>query len=242
MSIRLIIILLILSKTLSLSLNNQFLKIAHRGYSSCYIDNSLISFSKAIENNFDMIEMDIQLSKNNDIVIHHDNYIKDIKVNDITTKKLKQEYNIITLDDFFQEINYKNIKINFDVKGDDEQIIENLLKLLMVYNVNTSLIYISSFNREILNNIIDLKIIYNMDYKSGFITSNVFNDLDIAFGIFDNIDFVVLDYSILNHDYISIIHRKNVKIFTYTNKNNDTYNIISRYDVDGIYSDCLINA
>ena len=29
-----------------------------------------------------------------------------------------------------------------------------------------------------------------MNYKSGFISSNVFNDLDIAFGVFDNIDFV----------------------------------------------------
>lgn len=235
-----LIITLILSKVLSLHLNNRFLKIAHRGYSSCYKDNSLISFNKAIENNFDMIEMDIQLSKNNDIIIHHDKYIEDIKVKDITTKKLKQKYNIITLDDFFQKINYNNIKINFDIKGDEQEIIEKLLQVLMIYNVNTSLIYISSFNREILNNIINSKIIYNMNYKSGFISSNVFNDLDIAFGVFDNIDFVVLDYTILTDDYISKIHKKNVKVFTYTNKNNDTYNIISRYDVDGVYSDCLL--
>tara|TARA_A100001035_G_C27759936_1_gene490666 strand:- start:804 stop:1520 length:717 start_codon:yes stop_codon:yes gene_type:complete len=238
MIIYLIITLFVLSNSLPLS--SRILKIAHRGYSSCYIDNSLIAFNKAIENNFDMIEMDIQLSKNNDIVIYHDNYIKDINVKDITTKKLKQKYNIITLDDFFQKINYNNIKINFDVKGDKQEIIEKLLQVLMVYNVNTSLIYISSFNRDILNSIVNSKIIYNMDYKSGFITSNVFNDLDIAFGIFDNIDFVVLDYNILSDDYISKIRRKNVKIFTYTNKNNDTYNIISRYNVDGVYSDCLI--
>lgn len=39
------------------------LKIAHRGLSQGLKDNSKIAFEKAIEHNFDMIELDIQLCK-----------------------------------------------------------------------------------------------------------------------------------------------------------------------------------
>jgi len=240
MLIHLTFILLLLSKILPLSLHNQFLRIAHRGFSQCYKDNSIISFQKAIEYNFDMIEMDIQLSKNKDIVIYHDTYIKSTHIKDITTNILKKKYNIITLDDFFLYFDYLNVKINFDVKGNDIDVVTKLLESMLLYNVNTSNIYISSFDRNILDRIINSKILYNMNYKSGFITSNVFNDYDIAFGVFNDIDFIVLDYTILNNNYIDKIHKKNIKIFTYTNKNNNTYNIISKYNVDGIYSDCII--
>ena len=35
-----------------------------------------------------------------------------------------------------------------------------------------------------------------------------------------------------------IVILKNIKVFTYTNKDIYTYDIITRYNVDGIYSDC----
>ena len=50
------------------------LKIAHRGYSDVYGDNNMNSFQKAYEEGFDVIEMDIQLNKANELVIHHDIY------------------------------------------------------------------------------------------------------------------------------------------------------------------------
>ena len=37
--------------------------IAHRGYSDLYKENTIQAFYAAIENNFDIIELDIQLTK-----------------------------------------------------------------------------------------------------------------------------------------------------------------------------------
>ena len=99
------------------SCSNNILKIAHRGYSELYGDNNIISFQKAIENNFDMIEMDIQLSKNNDIIIYHDIHIQNRYIKNIHSEELYLNYNIITLTDFFSQVDYKKIKINFDLKG-----------------------------------------------------------------------------------------------------------------------------
>ena len=46
--------------------------IAHRGLSGLYPENTMISFQKALEHNPDCIELDIHLTKDNRIVICHD--------------------------------------------------------------------------------------------------------------------------------------------------------------------------
>ena len=45
------------------------LLIAHRGYSSLYVENSLKAFEAAGKSNFDAIECDIQVTKDGEIVI-----------------------------------------------------------------------------------------------------------------------------------------------------------------------------
>lgn len=225
--------------TSSLHISNTFLKIAHRGYSEHYKDNSIISFNKAVENKFDMIETDIQLSKNKDVVLYHDIHIDNNYICDINTVDLVKKHDIVTLDDFFtQFINLnKNIKVNFDLKGNDDLLAYKLIQTFIKYNTDTSQIYISSFNRNILTKINHYKSLYNMNYNIGFITSNIFTD-DESDILLKNIDFFVMDYTILTHNTIDYCHSKNIKVFTYTNKDIYTYDIITRYNVDGIYSDC----
>ena len=214
-----IIIITYFIMTSSLHISNTFLKIAHRGYSEHYKDNSIISFNKAVENKFDMIETDIQLSKNKDVVLYHDIHIDNNYICDINTVDLVKKHDIVTLDDFFtQFINLnKNIKVNFDLKGNDDLLAYKLIQTFIKYNTDTSQIYISSFNRNILTKINHYKSLYNMNYKIGFITSNVFTyeEEDI---LLKNINFFVMDYTILTHNTINYCHSKDIKVFTYTNK------------------------
>jgi glycerophosphoryl diester phosphodiesterase len=49
-----------------------FKKIAHRGASGLYPENTRLAFSKAIEACADMIELDCQLSKDGHVVVFHD--------------------------------------------------------------------------------------------------------------------------------------------------------------------------
>jgi glycerophosphoryl diester phosphodiesterase len=46
--------------------------IAHRGFSGAAPENTLVAFSKAIETGCDMIEMDVQLSRDGEVVVIHD--------------------------------------------------------------------------------------------------------------------------------------------------------------------------
>lgn len=50
----------------------NFVKIAHRGSSGSYPENTRLSFEKAIEVGADMIEMDCQLAKDGHVVVIHD--------------------------------------------------------------------------------------------------------------------------------------------------------------------------
>lgn len=45
---------------------------AHRGYSGLYPENTLISFEKAIEADADIIELDVHISKDNEVFVIHD--------------------------------------------------------------------------------------------------------------------------------------------------------------------------
>ena len=84
----------------------KLLEIAHRGYSEFYNDNTLEAFEKAIIHKFDMIELDIQLTKDNKIIIYHDTYIKNSNnsyfIIDLTYEEIKSiNDNIPLLTDFF---------------------------------------------------------------------------------------------------------------------------------------------
>ncbi|HON79306.1 MAG TPA: glycerophosphodiester phosphodiesterase family protein, partial [Spirochaetota bacterium] len=57
-------------------MDKKFLKIAHRGYSELYSENTLPAFQKAIEYGADMIELDVHLTKDGVPVVIHDNDIE----------------------------------------------------------------------------------------------------------------------------------------------------------------------
>ena len=53
----------------------SFLKIAHRGYSSRYPENTILAFEKAVAAGADMIELDVHLSQDGRLVVIHDERI-----------------------------------------------------------------------------------------------------------------------------------------------------------------------
>lgn len=56
--------------------NKGFKVIAHRGYSSQAPENTLAAFQRALETGADMIELDVHLSKDNQVIVIHDATLK----------------------------------------------------------------------------------------------------------------------------------------------------------------------
>jgi glycerophosphoryl diester phosphodiesterase len=74
---------------------NNILKIAHRGYSARFPENTLLAFNKAIESGAGMIELDVQMSMDGRLVVIHDESIDRTSdgrgmIRDLTLNELKQ--------------------------------------------------------------------------------------------------------------------------------------------------------
>ena len=215
--------------------------IAHRGYgNNKYIDNSFEAYENSFKNNFDMIEMDIQLCKSGEIVIYHDIYIKnkliyDMDYSDLHSKEIK------TLKDFFIEKYNKKMKILLDIKGKHENIVDKILILCNKFNIDYNNIYMSSFNKLIISDLIKYKKIYN--YKLGLISDNNFYYDEINYQL-KKIDFISINFEILiacDEKLLNECKKRNIKIFVWTIKYKDQVELLKDLPIDGYISDIKLN-
>ena len=215
--------------------------IAHRGFgNNIYNDNSFHAYDNAIKNNFDIIEMDVQLCKSGEIIIYHDINIKNKLIRDLNYNYLQRE-NIKTLKDFFIEKYNKNMKILFDIKGKHDYIVDKILILCNKFNVNYNNIYMSSFNKIVISDLIKYKNIYN--FTLGLISDNNFYYDEIKYQL-NKIDFISINFSMLiacDEKLLNECKKKNIKIFVWTIKNKDEFELLQNICVDGIITDIKLN-
>lgn len=130
-------------------MTDRILKIAHRGYSEKYPENTIPAFIKAIEFGADMIEFDIHLSRDGRIVVIHDDSIDRTSngtgmVKDFTLNELREyDYSfnfgkgmiqIPTLEEVL-ELSAGKILLNIEIKncpnnyaGIEKELVETLTK------------------------------------------------------------------------------------------------------------------
>ena len=138
---------------------------AHRGFSGKYPENTILAFKKAIEAEADGIELDVQLTKDGEIVIIHDETIDRTtdgkgEVVSYTYEELskfdasyiyrgKVGFNKIpTLREYFELIKDTNIITNIELKTGINEYIgieEKVWDLIKEFNL-TKRVIISSFN------------------------------------------------------------------------------------------------
>jgi glycerophosphoryl diester phosphodiesterase len=211
------------------------LKIAHRGLSATNPDNSIESFVCAVEAGFDMIELDIQLCKNNEIVVFHDRSLNGKMIEDYTLHEL-EELGVISLKTFFSVIDSKYIQIYLDLKGDVE-IIDYLIDFILnnnkiVYLPNLS---IASFNRRMIDILSNIETLLQI----GFITSNNYSNKEWK-ELLRNVDFVSISFDVLDHETVDFLHKYGKPVYVYTCHNKAELDYIKQFNVDGIVSNIVI--
>lgn len=146
--------------------NVEYINYAHRGASHYYPENTWIAFHKGIEMGANGIELDLQKTKDNKIVIFHDNTI-DAKSNgkgkicDYTYDELlKLDFgswfdakfegvSIMLFEDFAKEFLGKNLTFAIELK--EAGIEKEVLDIIKTYQTNSK-IYVSSFQYQALEN------------------------------------------------------------------------------------------
>ena len=138
---------------------------AHRGFSGKYPENTMLAFQKAVEIGVDGIELDVHLTKDNELVIIHDEDIKrtcdgEGLVKDMTLEQLKKFdasanfrgvygfCGIPTLREYFELIKNTNIITNIELKTgvyEYPTIESKTVELIKEFGLEERIIF-SSFN------------------------------------------------------------------------------------------------
>lgn len=179
-----------------LNLNKKIEIIAHRGASGITPENTIVSFLEAVKAGSDIIEFDAHLSKDNEVIIIHDNTVNRTtdgfgKIRELTLPEIKKldagswfgaqfrGERIPTLDEILQK-NFNGVKLNIELKGslkEYNQFPEIVINKIRKYDA-VKRVVITSFNTEFLKRVMAL-------------------DSEISFGIISN-------FKIRNHWEISL--------------------------------------
>ncbi|PIZ52288.1 glycerophosphodiester phosphodiesterase [Candidatus Woesearchaeota archaeon CG_4_10_14_0_2_um_filter_33_13] len=114
------------------------LKIGHRGAAGYEPENTLRSFKKALDLKVEMIELDVHLSKDQKLVVIHDNsakrttngkgWIKNLTFEELRKFDAGKEEKIPLLEEVLDLVN-KKVMINIELKGDNTaKPVANLIK------------------------------------------------------------------------------------------------------------------
>ena len=139
---------------------------AHRGVSSDHRENTLEAFHAAVQQEADSIELDVWLTKDNQLAIHHDKTCEGIDIEGSTLERLPNF--VPTLNDVLN--NFKTIPLNIELKISPFTDLQRLAERV-VYELNgkitSSPLLVSSFNLEILQNLRK----YSRKIRLGYLTA-----------------------------------------------------------------------
>jgi glycerophosphoryl diester phosphodiesterase len=220
------------------------LKIAHRGASGYEPENTLRSFKRAIELKADMIELDTYLTKDNQVVIIHDETVNRTtngkgKVKNLTLKELKQldagkGEKIPTLEEVFDLVN-KKVQINIELKGKGTaKPVSNLIEKYVKKGWTNKHFLVSSFDFN------ELKVFYSVNKK-------------VRLGVlFERSPDLYLKrtkqvnaYSInpgLKHatkKFVDKAHQKDLKVYVWTVNSKKKIQRLKLLAVDGVFTNFL---
>ena len=201
--------------------------IAHRGIHNKIIkENTIEAFKKAIDNNYP-IELDVHLTKDNKLIVFHDDNLNRLaninkNIKDCKLKELKniKEINIPTLEEVLNLVNDK-VPLIIEIKTDREtEIVDYLIELLDKYKGRFAII---SFSKKIIKDISKKR----SNYIKGILISNTGKSIiDKLKNLWIykrlNIDFLSVSINVANGRFIKFF-KKPIIIWTITN--NDDYQI-----------------
>ena len=226
---------------------------AHRGASKYYPENTILAIKEGIKTKAAGLEIDVHKSKDNKLVVIHDEdiertFIGKGLVKDYTLQELKSfkcrnknfednlECRIPTLEEVLELVKESNIILNIELKTDEihyDGIERDVIDLVNKYNLKNRII-LSSFNHESIRicREIDSKI------KTGLLYSKPIEDV-VNYAKSFGANAIHPDIRLVSEGLIREAKKNNIEVNIYT-VNSPIYmrNLIEA-NVDGIFTDCF---
>ena len=219
-------------------MKNFPLNIAHRGASSLAPENTLESFKKAIELKCDGIELDVHMTKDNQLVVIHDEFLDRTtngtgSVRNLTLNEIKKLDAGSHFSNKFKDSKIPTLKeaLDLEIKQWEPGIEKNVITMIQNYNYEKKTI-ITSFNPM---SVLKCKEICK-DIKTGLLVFFLQNNpLDMKKKL--KIDYLCMDVNyikLLSQNNIDTLKKNNLKILTFTVDRKDDMAYMIKHKVDGI--------
>jgi len=221
---------------------------AHRGFSGKYPENTMLAFQKAVEIGVDGIELDVHLTKDNEIVIIHDEDIKrtcdgEGLVKDMTLEELRKfdasatfrgQYGfcgIPTLREYFELVKDTPIITNIELKTgvyEYPTIEKRVIDMVREFGLSDKIIF-SSFNHFTVKRCEEIA----PEIKRGFLTGDWIYD----FGKYTaerNVQCCHPWHVSLSEEVIREMHEAGCEINTWTVNEYADIEKLSKWGVDSL--------
>ena len=233
--------------TLNLGYTKNMEITAHRGASVKYPENTMSAFIGAESLGADWIELDVQQTKDKEIVVSHDTNLKrvtgvDKDIIDLTYAEIEK----LDAGSFFDEkfkgekmpllkevlefANEKNIRLNIELKptGKEIDFEKEVIDLIKEYHFEKKCV-VTSQVYEVLENIKnidkDIKTVYVMSVAIGNITDAKYAD---AFSV---------EASNVNAELVNLVHSEGKEIYAWTVNTEESILEMIDMNVDNIITD-----
>lgn len=209
------------------------LKIGHRGAKGHVAENTLASFQKALDIAVDGIELDVHLSKDNVVVVVHDETIDRTTtskgfVNNFTFSNLKK-LGIPTLEEVINLVDTKCF-INIEIKVPEATF--EVLKILKKHKSFLHLFQVSSFDWTILESISKL----NPQIYLGVLTEDTIENA-LTFAKKIKAKSINPNFKLLDKEKVTLLQRNGFQVFAWTVNDIPEIEEMKSFNVDGIISD-----
>lgn len=231
----------------------KLLKIGHRGAKGYEPENTLISFQKAINLHVDGIELDVHLSKDEELIVIHDETIdrmtdgkgivnkmslpqlKRFKINNTHNQKplAAHFHQIPTLEEVLDLIDQKCL-VNIELKSYEtvEKTVELIENYIEEKGWNYNQFLVSSFDWNALQQVTFL----NPEIPIGVLAENNL-ELALAFAKFIQAKSIHPHFHLLTKENTLLIQEKGFLVFPWTVNNPEDILKIKSFNVNGIISD-----
>lgn len=231
--------------------------IAHRGLSGFYPENTMLAFKKCLGLDIYGVELDVQKTRDNYLVVIHDEkvdrtfdstgYVKDMTLKELQSLNSKfenyennKECKVPTLKEVLTLFKPTNFIINIELKNNKikyKNIEEDVISLVKELQMEKRVI-ISSFRINSLKKVKNLcpKILRSYLISEKFYKYR-FKNMIFYKAIKNNCTYISPSYCIIDDKFVKKSHRRDLKVLCYTINTIDEYENLLKLKVDGFFTD-----
>ena len=214
-------------------------KIGHRGLRGVKLENTIESIIEAVNCGMDMVEIDVQVTKDDKVVVFHDYDLKRLfgykeKIKDINYIDIIKITDCIPLlEDIFQVLSQSGTELNIEIKEILKRkiILEHIIEMLKKYDYHSKVV-ISSFDHTILR---DIKKLDSRIKTAVLIVAKPVDPVAVVKAA--GADGYHPNHSYVDREIVEACHRKGYFVNIWTVNEKEEVDYFKKMGVDGIVSD-----